>query len=79
MKMTLDDLRVKIDAIDDEIATLLAKRMEIVEQIGELKSKNGGAVYRPEREKAIIERLSAKLENSKIFYFMLHLAMSLIF
>lgn len=64
--MSLDDLRVKIDAIDDEIVTLLAKRMEIVEQIGELKSKSGGTVYRPEREKAIIERLSEKLENSKL-------------
>ncbi len=64
--MSLDDLRKQIDTIDDEIATLLAKRMDIVEKIGHLKSQNNSAVYRPEREKAIISRISQKLKNSKL-------------
>lgn len=56
---TLDDCRVAIDSIDNEILDLLNKRMKVVERVGEIKSVSGGAIYRPEREKAIIERLSA--------------------
>jgi len=54
---TLDDCRVAIDTIDDEMLTLLNKRMKIVERVGEIKNTQGGAIYRPEREKAIINRL----------------------
>lgn len=56
----LDDCREAIDTIDDEILELLNKRMEVVERVGEIKNDTGGAIYRPEREKAIIERLCAK-------------------
>jgi len=62
---TLDDCRVAIDAIDNEILDLLNKRMKVVERVGEIKNDVGGAIYRPEREKAIIERLSKQsLENN---------------
>jgi chorismate mutase/prephenate dehydratase len=57
---TLDDCRVAIDAIDDEILELLNKRMKVVERVGEIKNDTGGAIYRPEREKAIIQRLAAQ-------------------
>jgi chorismate mutase/prephenate dehydratase len=62
---TLDECRVAIDTIDDEILTLLNKRMKVVERVGEIKEKSGGAVYRPEREKAIIERLSKRNEEEQ--------------
>jgi len=62
---TLDDCRVAIDAIDDEILELLNKRMEIVKRVGEIKNSSGGAIYRPEREKAIIERLEQNCTNQK--------------
>ncbi|MBL4729947.1 MAG: prephenate dehydratase [Sulfurimonas sp.] len=55
---TLDDCRVAIDSLDNEILELLNKRMKVVQRVGEIKSKSGGAIYRPEREKAIIERLN---------------------
>lgn len=54
---TLDDCREEIDTIDNEILTLLNKRMKVVKRVGEIKKDTGGAIYRPEREKAIIERL----------------------
>ncbi len=54
---TLDDCREAIDAIDNEMLTLLNKRMKVVERVGEIKKETGGAIYRPEREKAIIDRL----------------------
>ena len=61
---TLDDCRVAIDDIDDEILRLLNERMKIVERVGEIKNGVGGAIYRPEREKAIINRLSGLSEKN---------------
>ena len=57
---TLADCRVAIDTIDNEILELLNKRMEVVERVGEIKNESGGAIYRPEREQEIIERLYEK-------------------
>ena len=53
----LKELRESIDSIDNEILTLINKRMKIVYEVGKLKAKSGGAIYRPEREKHIIDRL----------------------
>jgi len=54
---SLEDCRDAIDSIDNEMIELLNKRMQVVERVGEIKNDTGGAIYRPEREKAIIERL----------------------
>lgn len=62
---TLEECREQIDAIDDEILNLLNKRMRVVEEVGKIKKSNGGAIYRPEREKAIIERLTQKSIEQK--------------
>ncbi len=53
----LKKLRDTLDSIDDEVLKLLNKRMETVHKVGEVKAQSGGAIYRPEREKAIIDRL----------------------
>ncbi|MDA3046996.1 prephenate dehydratase [Campylobacter sp. VBCF_06 NA8] len=61
---SIEDLRVGIDKIDDEIIRLIDLRMDYVKKIGELKQTTGSAVYRPERERAIISRLDGvKLKN----------------
>jgi len=57
---TLDDCRVRIDQLDNKLLELLNERMKVVERVGEIKHDTGGAIYRPEREKAIIERLAKK-------------------
>jgi chorismate mutase/prephenate dehydratase len=62
---TLDECRVAIDAIDNEMLQLLNKRMQVVERVGEIKKETGGAIYRPEREKAIIDRLNRLNEEQK--------------
>ena len=59
---TLDDCRVAIDSLDNEMLELLNKRMKVVQRVGEIKHSDGGAIYRPEREKDIIQRL-VKLSN----------------
>ncbi len=60
----LKKLRDTLDKIDDEVLTLLNKRMETVHQVGVVKAASGGAIYRPEREKAIIDRLEAQSKNA---------------
>jgi chorismate mutase/prephenate dehydratase len=55
--MTLDELREGIDKIDNELLHLFNKRMGFVKEVGDLKSRENSVVYRPEREKSIIERL----------------------
>jgi len=58
--MTLDDLRLKIDSLDDTLLKLYNERMELVHQVGELKNTTGAPIYRPEREQAILNRLKSQ-------------------
>ena len=60
----LKELRDTLDSIDDEILKLLNKRMLTVHKVGELKAQSGGAIYRPEREKAIIDRLTLQSQEN---------------
>jgi len=63
--MTLDELRVKIDTIDDTLLKLYNERMELVHQVGEVKNTTGAPIYRPEREQAILNRLKSQ-NNGKL-------------
>jgi len=63
--MTLDELRVKIDTIDNTLLKLYNERMELVHQVGELKNTTGAPIYRPEREQAILNRLKGQ-NNGKL-------------
>jgi len=56
--LNLEDLRKEIDKIDNELIRLLNKRMKIVKKVGELKNSSNAPIYRPEREKEIINRLT---------------------
>jgi len=58
--MTLDELREKIDQIDDTLLKLINERMEYVHAVGTLKNNTGAPIYRPEREQAILNRLKAE-------------------
>jgi chorismate mutase/prephenate dehydratase len=61
--MTLDELRVKIDTIDDTLLKLYNERMELVHQVGEVKNTTGAPIYRPEREQSILNRLKSQNEG----------------
>jgi chorismate mutase/prephenate dehydratase len=50
-------LRNELDKIDDTVLNLLNRRMQVVQKVGEVKHQSGGAIYRPEREKEILNRL----------------------
>lgn len=55
---TLEECRDAIDSLDSQILELLNRRMQVVHRVGEIKNSTGAAIYRPEREIAIIRRLS---------------------
>ncbi|AXH13243.1 chorismate mutase [Halarcobacter bivalviorum] len=61
----LKELRDKLDTIDNRLLDLVNERMDIVHQVGLLKAQSGGSIYRPEREKAIIDRLES-LNNGRL-------------
>lgn len=53
----LEELRKKIDEIDNKLIDILNERMKIIKEVGNVKRSNNSAIYRPERERSIIERL----------------------
>lgn len=55
MSAELNKCRERIDAIDLQLLQLLNQRAELAHTIGSL--KNGGPIYRPEREAQILRRL----------------------
>ncbi len=62
--ITLDELRKHINAVDDELLKLLNQRMEYVKQVGIVKHTDGSSIYRPEREKQIIQRLAKQSDGA---------------
>ena len=61
--MTLDELRSDIDVVDSKLRDLFIERMEIAHKIAELKAATGENAYQPDREAAMIERNSAKVDE----------------
>jgi len=53
----LDDLRRRIDQIDDQLHDLIMQRAEIVESVARAKKRGGIATVRPGREAALLRRL----------------------
>lgn len=56
--MILDDLRKRIDAIDEQILRLLNQRAALVQEIGQLKLREGLDFHAPQREEEILDRLT---------------------
>jgi chorismate mutase / prephenate dehydratase len=53
-------LRAQIDALDRELLALLNRRAGLALQVGEIKKREGSAVFRPEREAQVIDGLKAE-------------------
>ena len=64
-EMRLQQLRAQIDAIDDQILSLLRQRMSLAGQIRAAKTPSM-AILRPERETRILQRLAKKAEPPTI-------------
>lgn len=59
MTKNLQQLRVKIDSVDQQLLALLNQRASLAHEVGELKRIDGSPVFRPEREAQVIQALQA--------------------
>ncbi|MFC2162552.1 chorismate mutase, partial [Candidatus Altiarchaeota archaeon] len=65
--MPIEDLRVKIDGIDERILALIEERVETAEKIGRIKRKKGLPVEDKDREAEVLGRLTGKTKLKKDF------------
>ena len=56
----IDEIRGRIDSIDEEVLDLLNRRASLAIDAGRAKAKEKSAIYAPEREREIYERLAKK-------------------
>ena len=62
----LEECRLKIDAIDNEIIRLYEERMKAVKGIAEYKIENGLEVLDSSREKTMLEKNLLKISNVEL-------------
>jgi chorismate mutase len=60
MTQSVEDLRVQIDTLDNQLHDLLMERAELVLKIGEAKRRNKIQVVQPDREIIMLRRLLAR-------------------
>ena len=62
MAEELNALRDKIDVVDRQLIDLLAARLALVGEVGEVKSRHGLPIYAPDREASMLARRRAEAE-----------------
>ena len=55
----LSELRIQIDAIDQQLLQLLSRRAHVAEQVGAVKRQEGSAFFRPDRVAQVIRKVQA--------------------
>jgi len=55
-------LRKQIDKVDEQILTLLRKRVTISEEIGKVKAEKGLPIRDEQREREVLDRVASKAE-----------------
>ncbi|MGX7049298.1 hypothetical protein RU86_GL000829 [Lactococcus piscium] len=61
--MNLDEIRVDIDALDNQLIDLLEKRMHLVSQVATFKKMTGGRVLDNTRELIILEKVANHVQD----------------
>lgn len=62
----LDKLRDAIDDVDGQLIELLAKRLALVAEVGEVKSEAGVPIYAPKREAAMLSKRRQEADDAGI-------------
>lgn len=66
MAVELAALREQIDAVDKQMIDLLAQRLALVEQVGDVKSQHGLPIYAPDREAAMLASRRQEAEQAGV-------------
>lgn len=61
--MTIDDLRARIDVIDEQLIALLNTRAACAIEIGRIKRAQRIRLYQPERETAVVHHVRSVTER----------------
>lgn len=61
--LTIEELRRRIDVIDDQLVRLLNVRVACAVEIGQLKHEAGIPIYQPDREKQVLEQVRTSATN----------------
>ena len=61
--MNLEELRQKINQIDDELIKLLEKRMDLISKVASYKLETGKAVLDSKREETILNKVAEAVES----------------
>ncbi len=56
--MTIDEIRLRINQLDDELLRIFNERAALALQIGHIKKQQSLPIYDPKREKLIFERMT---------------------
>ncbi len=64
--MNLEDVRQEIDRIDGQIKELFLQRMQLADQVCQIKKETGAPVYAPEREREVICMRSDGVDASRV-------------
>lgn len=62
----LDDLRVEINEIDDQIIRLFERRMQVARAVGTYKKERNLPILNAEREKAVLQVNLDKLDDQTL-------------
>lgn len=62
--MTLEEVRKQIDVVDKQIKSLFKERMILADQVARVKAESEDAIYKPDREEAIITKLTGDVDDS---------------
>lgn len=66
MAVELNELRDQIDEVDKQMVELLARRLALVEKVGEVKSQHGLPIYAPDREAAMLASRREEAERQGV-------------
>lgn len=59
LERKLDELRVRMDALDEQLVTLLNARAACALELGRVKEALGWEIYQPSREREVLGHVSA--------------------
>lgn len=63
--MSLQELREKIDEIDNDLIDLFQRRMDLSAEVAHYKQQHNLPVYDPAREREVLDKLSRKVKEGR--------------
>ncbi len=66
--MNIEELRNKIDSIDEELTKLFQERMETASMIADYKKEKGLPVFDKERERQVINKVTSDVNEEFVSY-----------